>query len=204
MKSESFYLFHTIARVKHLEKLINWDYARVIKNETLETTIQNLRENNILSEIAIRNNKKFIKKPRKPTKIFRYHKDYFKNLKKFFWKNYLENLIKRIKYYKNYEKDCLKYIVEQNNKIKKNLKNDIKKVKNEGIVSLNIENFCEKNINNLQKSKFIKIQEYFSDSELLKTKKSFKNNKYEKNLLTYKEQYKNYLIKYEKYLTNKN
>ena len=204
VKSESFYLFHTIARVKHLEKLINWDYARVIKNETLETTIQNLRENNILSEIAIRNNKKFIKKPRKRTKIFRYHKDYLKNFKKIFWKNYFENLIKRIEYYKNYEKDSLKYILEQKNRIKKNLKNDIKKLKNEDIGSLNIENFSKKNINNLQKSKFIKIQDYFSDSELLKTKNSFKNNKYEKNLITYKEQYKNYLIKYEKYLTNTN
>ena len=119
-------------------------------------------------------------------------------------KNYFENLIKRIEYYKNYEKDCLKYILEQKNRIKKNLKNDIKKLKNEDIGSLNIENFSKKNINNLQKSKFIKIQDYFSDSELLKTKNSFKNNQYEKNLITYKEQYKNYLIKYEKYLTNTN
>ena len=173
------------------------EYGKVTRNEALMMRIEDLRRDNILCEKALKENKKFVKLFN-ITKPLRYYQHYIKNNTKKFWKYYLRILNKNFENYKRFEKNNLNSIIEQ----KSHINNKIRKITNENGFDFNVANFPERNLRNKNKSNFNKIQENFRDLEILKIKKSSETNKYEKNLIQYKEHYENYLIKYEKYLTN--
>lgn len=209
LKSQILDSYSLFKRSSQVEKYLNFEYknsiriyneyGKVTRNEALMMRIEDLRNDNILCEKALKQNKNF-------TKIFdlkkplRYYQDYIKNKTTNFWKFYLKFLNNDFTNYNDFEKNYLNFITQQKN----NINNNIRKTKNESVYYLKGENFLERNLINSNQWKFNKIHDYFNDSEVLKIKKPFKNNKNEKDLTTYKEHYKNYLIKYEKYLTIQN
>lgn len=209
LKSQILDVYNLLQRSNQIEEYLNFEcknairiyneYGKVTRNEALMMRIEDLKNDNILCQKSLKQNKKFIK-------IFnlneplRYYQDYIRNKTKKFWKFYLTFLKNDFKTYNYFEKNYLKSILEQKNIIN----NDIRKIKNENIYYLKTKNFLEKNLTNPNEFKFSKMNEYFNDSEILKIKNPCKHNKNEKDLIKYKEHYKNYLIKYEKYLTIKN